>query len=326
MGPRQLSVTDGTSVGTALGTGMIRARLALAASLVASLALGACGASTAQGATGGTTADCPTAAVPVVVSVDQWGDIVNQLAGGCGEVTTIFKSSSADPHDYEPTPSDSERFTGAKLVVVNGLGYDQWADKVVATLDRKPAEVNAGAVVGLKDGDNPHLWYGPKYVYEVADAITAALERLEPADAAYFGQRRDAWRASMHDYDAEIATIASVAAGKTYGTTEGVFDYMAKQLGLANETPTGYERATANESEPAPGDVNDFEQALGHHHISVLIYNTQTEGAVPEEIRSRAQDSGVPVVNVTESVPPRFRTFESWQVSQLEGLARALGA
>jgi len=305
---------------------MMRARGALASCVVGALALGACGSSRGSSATTGARGDCPTAPVPVVVSVDQWGDIVDSLAGDCGEVTTIFKSSSADPHDYEPTPADSETFTGARLVVVNGLDYDQWADKVVATLDPKPAEVDAGKVVGLEVGDNPHLWYGPKYVDEVADAVTASLERLEPGAATYFEQRHGAWRASMRGYDAEVSKIASVAGGKTYGATEGIFDYMAEQLGLTNETPTGYERATANESEPAPGDVDDFERALGDHQIAVLIYNTQTEGAIPEEIRSQARAAGVPVVNVTESVPPAFHTFESWQVSQLDDLAKALGA
>ena len=305
---------------------MIPVRRALASGVLCALALGACGSSTASSTAEGTSANCPALVVPVVVSVDQWGDIVDQLAGDCGDVTTIFRSSSADPHDYEPTPADSERFTGARLVVVNGLGYDQWAEKVVATLGRKPAEVNAGDVVGLGDGANPHLWYSPEYVYEVADKVTAALERLAPGDATYFERRHDAWRTSMHDYDAEVATIASVAGGKTFGSTEGIFDYMARRLGLRNETPTGYQRAATNESEPAPGDVNDFEQALEHHQIAVLIYNTQTEGAIPEEIRAQAQAARVPVVNVTESVPPQFSTFESWQVSQLKDLARALGA
>ena len=334
MGPRQLSAPDRTGIRItarhrargALGSGMVRARLALAVGLVGSLVLGACAASTASRVAKATTATCPASAVPVVVSVDQWGDIVDQLAGGCGQVTTIFKSSSADPHDYEPTPVDSEKITGARLVVVNGLDYDQWADKVVATLGRKPAEVDAGAVVGLKDGDNPHLWYEPKYVYEVADAVTAALERLEPDDATYFERRHSSWRASMRGYDAEIARISAVGDGKAYGTTEGVFDYMAEQLGLRNATPHGYERATANESEPAPGDVEDFEQALAHHQMNVLIYNTQTEGAIPEEIRAKAQADGVPVVDVTESVPPQFGTFEAWQLSQLDDLAKALGA
>ncbi len=188
----------------------------------------ACGSTDSGGAASGAPqGNCPTAALPVVVSVDQWGDIVDQLAGDCGDVTTIFKSSSADPHDYEPTPADTAKFTGAKLVVVNGLDYDPWADKAVATLDSKPAVVNGGKVVGRRPGDNPHLWYGPEYVYKIADAVTEELKQLEPKDASYFARRHDAWRASMAPYDAEIEKIKPAAAGKTYGATEGIFDYMA---------------------------------------------------------------------------------------------------
>ena len=68
--------------------------------------------------------------------MDQWGDIVNRLAGACARVTTIFKSTAADPHDYEPTPSDIENFDGASLVVENGLDYDPWADKAIDGLGR----------------------------------------------------------------------------------------------------------------------------------------------------------------------------------------------
>ena len=210
--------------------------------------------------------------------------------------------------------------------MVNGVGYDSWADKVVATLGTKPAMVNAGQVVGLATGDNPHIWYGPEFVYKVADAVTAELKRLQPLDATYFEGRYDAWRTSMQAYDAEIAKIAAVSAGKTFGATEGIFDYMASRLGLTNETPIGYQRATANESDPAPGDVAGFEHVLATHKITVLIYNTQTEGAVPDEIRASAQAANVAVVDITESVPVGSRSFESWQVSQLTILAAALGA
>src|SRR5947199_10843711 len=118
----------------------------------AALAVAACGGSTTRSTQ--PKGACPTAPVPVVVSVDQWGDIVHQLAGDCGAVTTIFTSSSADPHDYEPTPADIAKFTGAQLVVVNGLDYDPWADKAVSTLDVKPVVVNGGEVVGRRAGNN----------------------------------------------------------------------------------------------------------------------------------------------------------------------------
>ncbi|HLM17269.1 MAG TPA: zinc ABC transporter substrate-binding protein [Acidimicrobiia bacterium] len=294
--------------------------------IVAALALAACGSSSDDASSSVPKGDCPTAAVPVVVSVDQWGDIVDQLAGDCGDVTTVFKSSSADPHDYEPTPADNARFSGAKLVVENGLDYDPWADKAVATLDTKPVVVNVGKVVGLENGDNPHIWSGPEYVHDIADTVTAELQQLEPKAASYFEQRNQTWRRSMAPYDAEIARIKPAAAGKTYGATEGIFDYMAEALGLTNKTPTGYQRATANGSDPSPGDLNEFEETLAHAKVSVLIYNTQTQGAIVKQVRNKAEADKVRVVDVTESVPPKFSTFVAWQVSQLEHLATALGA
>ena len=57
----------------------------------------------------------------------------------------------------------------------------------------------------------------------------------------------------------------------------------------------------------------------------VLIYNTQTEGSVPEQIRAAAESAGVPVVEVTETVAPGADSFEAWQVAQLTALAKALG-
>ena len=294
-----------------------------AVAVVAAFLLTACVASSG---TSGTErkGDCPTAAVAVVVSVDQWGDIVNQLAGDCGAVTTILKSSSADPHDYEPTPADIAKFTGAKLVVMNGLDYDPWAAKAVVTLDRKPTVVDAGKVGALHSGDNPHLWYGPGDVYKLADVVTAKLKLLLPKGATYFERRRTAWRASMRPYDAEIAKIKRVASGKTFGATEGIFFSMAKALGLIDKTPTGFATATANGSDPSPGDLNAFEHALENGAVDVLIYNTQTEGAIPAQVRSTAKAASVPIVKVTESVPPGFSTFEGWQVSQLRDLERAL--
>src|SRR4051794_6515607 len=80
-------------------------------------------ASASAKASGTSAPPCPVAAIPVVVSVDQWGDITQQLAGACGQVTTIISGSSADPHEYEPTPADSATFSKAKLVVMNGLDY-----------------------------------------------------------------------------------------------------------------------------------------------------------------------------------------------------------
>ena len=126
-------------------------------------------------------------------------------------------------------------------------------------------------------------------------------------------------------YDSEIATVKAKAIGKTYGATESVFDYMAAVVGLANRTPQGYQNAAANESEPAPADLNDFQSVAQDGRIDVLVYNTQTEGAGPRQIRGVATKANVPIVEVTETVKPGTKGFVDWQVGQLQQLDKAFG-
>lgn len=294
---------------------------AAAGAAVTALVLAGCGDD--RGAAVGA-GECPTDPVRVVVSVGQWGDVVRDLAGACGAVTTIVNGTSIDPHDYEPAPADIAAFRHADLVVVNGLGYDAWATKAIDAAGSKAAIVDAGAVAGKTEGDNPHVWYGPDFVSAVADAVTTELEGLAPDASAYFEERSTAWHASMRPYYDEVAELgADVAGGVTYGATEPVFEYMAHAVGLIDETPRGYARAAANEVDPSPGDFHDFLTAIESSAIDLLVVNTQTSGAVPDQLRHAAESAGVPVIEVTEA-PPKDATFESWQLEQLDALAAAV--
>jgi zinc/manganese transport system substrate-binding protein len=310
----------------------------LAATIALPLLLAACGSDRAAQAPSDATpasvtspsaaaaaGDCPTAPVDVVVSVDQWGDIVSELGGACTDVKTVLASSSVDPHDYEPSPADAASFADARLVVVNGADYDLWATDLAAASAPGAPVVSAAGVTRTADGANPHLWYSPAAVTAVADAVTAKLTEIDPGAADYFADRRAQFGTAMTPYSTLIETIKTAAQGKSYAATESVFDYQAEALGLVNKTPEGYQRAAANESEPTPADIAAFRAALADGQIDVLIYNTQTEGSIPEQIRAAAEQNGVPVVDVTETVAPGETTFFGWQDKQLSALAEALG-
>ena len=322
-----------------ISMGVLRSRLhcALATAFALPLALPGCSSSqttpfasssaaTEPAATGSPAATaCPTAPVAVVVSVDQWGDIVSELGGACANVKTVLASSSVDPHDYEPSPADAAWFTGAKLVVVNGDDYDTWASKLAASSAAGAVVVSAAEVTKTPAGANPHLWYKPSAVTTVADVVTAEFSKLDPQAGDYFSQRRAQFTTAMAPYTSLIAKIKAGASGKSYAATESIFDYQAQSLGLVNKTPEGYHRASANKSDPSPGDIAAFRTALAGRQIDVLIYNTQTQGSIPEQIRSTAEHAGIPVVNVTETVPPGQNSFEGWQDAQLTALGKALG-
>ena len=327
--------------------------LAASFALALPLALSSCGSdedsSTSAGTPTPSEGGCPTTPVDVVVSVDQWGDIVSQVGGACADVTTVLASSSVDPHDYEPTPADAALFDGAQLVVINGGHYDEWAAKLAASSAPDAPVINAVELSGHEgesghsdegeeghshEGEaghdhagegNPHVWYNPAVVNEVAEAVTAQLKDLAPDAADYLDERHSEFNNVMKPYNDAIATIRSGAQGRTYASTESVFDDMASALGMQNRTPEGYQAASANEAEPSPADLDAFLRLLGDRGVDVLIYNTQTEGSVPEQIRAAAEQAGVPVVEVTETVPPNTESFQTWQVGQLDALAEALG-
>jgi zinc/manganese transport system substrate-binding protein len=328
---------------------MTTMKLATGPVLAAALIMAACsgGSGDNPAASPTKTGDCPTAPVDVVVSVDQWGDIVSELGGQCAKVTTVLAGSSVDPHDYEPAPKDAATFEGAQLVVINGGHYDEWAAKLAASSAPDAPVIDALEVSGADDanhgdghdnqGDahsaehgsageaNPHAWYSPSAVTAVADAVTAEFGKLAPDAAGYFDQRRAQLTETLKPYDGLIDSIKAKASGKTYAATESVFDDMAAAVGLVNRTPEGYQVASANETDPSPADLDAFQRLLSDRGVDVLIYNTQTEGSVPQQIRSAAEKAGVPVVEVTETVPPGTTSFESWQVNQLTALAKALG-
>ncbi|MCH9669265.1 MAG: zinc ABC transporter substrate-binding protein [Actinomycetia bacterium] len=331
----------------------VKLRLVAASLLLAApFALSACGSSDDQAESSGTSSaaaggECPTTPVDVVVSVDQWGDIVSQLGGACANVTTVLANSATDPHSFEPAPSDAAMFDGAQLVVINGGHYDEWAAKLAAASAPTAPVIDAVEISGVEAGHaghehegnehegeeghhhggevDPHVWYLPSAVNQVAEAVTADLIAVSPDAADYFEKRLAAFGNVMQPYDETVEAIRSRAAGKNFAATETVFDNMAAALDLQDKTPEGYRNAAANGTEPTPADLDAFLRLLGERGVDVLIYNAQTEGSVPERIRAAAEEAGVPVVEVTETMPPGSPSFQTWQVTQLDSLAKALG-
>lgn len=117
--------------------------------------------------------------IEVVASVNQWGTVAKTLGGGNVNVTSIINSTNVDAHDYEPTTSDIAKLQKAQVIIVNGAGYDAWAVK--AAQSANATIVNAAAVGGVNDGENPHVWFSADVRKAVAQAITEAYEQADAA-------------------------------------------------------------------------------------------------------------------------------------------------
>jgi zinc/manganese transport system substrate-binding protein len=236
---------------------VIRARstpLALAAALIA-ITLSCSSSPAAEGPESG---PCPVAAVPVGVSVDQWGDLVSRVAGRCGTVTTIISGSTADPHEFEASPADVATIGAARLVVVNGLGYDAWAATAAGQASPPPVVVEAARTTGAREGDNPHLWYSPRSVDLTVRAVSAELRKLLPGADAYLDERLDALQRELVPYTELVTAMRSRHAGRSYAATEPVFDLLAGALGLTDARRLVVRRlagrpAPAPRRRPGPG-------------------------------------------------------------------------
>jgi zinc/manganese transport system substrate-binding protein len=264
--------------------------------------------------------------VPVVAAENAWGSLAAQLGGTHAHVTSIIDNPNADPHDYEPTAGDGIAIARARLTVVNGLGYDTWASRLVATNGSAGRiDLDVGDLVGARPGDNPHRWYNPADVRVVLDRITEAYQKLDPADAGYFAQRHaEVLGTALRDYFDLVDAIRADYAGTAVGASESIFAMLAPALGLDLITPPRLLTAVSEGNDPTVADKATADAQIAQRRIAVFVYNSQN--ATPD-VRGQvaaARAHGIPVVAITETLVPAGASFQDWQVAQLSAVREAL--
>lgn len=292
------------------------ARIAIAAlasvGMLASVA--ACGSGQSTSEKNGT--------IEVAASVNQWGTVAKALGGDNVNVTSIINSTNVDAHDYEPTTSDIAKLQKAQVIIVNGAGYDAWAVK--ATQTANATIVNAAEIGGVNDGENPHVWFSADVRKAVAQAITEAYEQADAAKKNDFDKMNDRWTAEENNVESKIAEVKQKTDGLAYAATESVASYLAEDMGLADATPSGYARATANESEPTPTDIKQFTDALKAGEIKLLVVNTQEESELTGKITDAAKSVEVPMVELTEQMPEQYDSLTAWMEGLVDAFSQAI--
>jgi len=293
-------------------------RLLLPGWMVLTIALAGCG--TPAASTSNTT-------LQVVAAQNFWGSIAAQLGGTHVSVTSIVSNPNADPHEYESSTKDARAFATANYVILNGAGYDDWASKLLAGNPNQGRKVFTVAdLLQMKAGDNPHFWYNPTWVDQVADRITADYQALDAADSTYFTQQRAAFRTALQPYYDRIEKIRSSFSSVPVGATESIFVYLAQALGLNLISPPEFMKAVSEGNDPPAQTVAEFHDQVANKRIKVLVYNVQTASNITEDLKRLAANNGIPVVGVSETLQPVDATFQDWQDAQLLTLQNALNA
>jgi zinc/manganese transport system substrate-binding protein len=294
--------------------------------LVPLLALGILVLLAGCGGQGESTAASAGGRIQVVAAENFWGSIAAQLGGGKVQVRSIIVNPGTDPHSYEPTAQDARTMAGARLAIVNGVGYDEWASRLLAASPLSGRVVlNVGDLLGLHDGDNPHRWYFPSNVYTVVNQIVADYDRLDPADAAYFAQQKQTFETrGLARYNELRREIRARYAGVPVGYSESIFQGLGEDLGLKLLTPYSFAKAIAEGSEVTAQDKRTVDSQAEEHKTKVWVFNSQNVTPDVQRVGELARAAHIPIATVTETLSPASDNFEQWQVAELEGLARAL--
>lgn len=263
----------------------------------------------------------------VVAAENFYGSIATQVAGARVRVTSIIRDPAADPHLYASNAQDTLAVADARLVIVNGAGYDPFMERLLAsTPTASRTVIHVDRLVGARGADpNPHLWYAPGTPVTLARTIASDLSGVDPRHATAYRRNASRFIASLAPIDAEIASLRRRFAGVPFAYTERVPGYLTSTIGLALKTPEAFSKASEAGTDPPPQSVATMRSLITGHRIRLLLYNSQASSQASASIRDLAGSDGIPVVGVSETSPPG-QSYEQWQLGQLHQIDVALSA
>jgi len=261
--------------------------------------------------------------IAVVAAENFYGGVVQQIGGPQVEVTSVMSNPDQDPHLFETSPAVARQLAAAQIVVYNGADYDPWMPKLLAAASHPGRVVIVAAdLVRKKAGDNPHIWYDPPTMPAVAKAVAQALSKADPDHAGEFQARLATFLASLKPLHEKIEAVRKKYGGGAVTASEPVFGYMASALGLTMRNEK-FQLSIMNDTEPSASDVAAFERDLKEHKVRVMFYNRQASSKIVQHLVAMANAAKIPVVGVTETVPPDM-TFQEWMQSEVTDTEKAL--
>jgi ABC-type Zn uptake system ZnuABC Zn-binding protein ZnuA len=264
----------------------------LAGAVLLALALVACS---------GSPSPSSSSALKVVTTTTVFADIVQSVGGSRVAATSIIPPG-VGPEDYEPKPDDAVKLADAQLVVSNGVGLDNFLDKLLASGSggETPRLVLGDGIPTITvDGEpNPHFWLDPMLVKQYyLPAIVASLSAIDPGGQATYQANADDYGAKLDQLDAELkAKIDEIpAANRKLVTFHDAFPYFAKHFGfeligvilanvgqdpsaselaaLVDKVKAAHVKAVFSEAQFSPRLSETLASEAGIEHVVTTLYN-----------------------------------------------------
>ena len=294
------------------------------AGLLAAVTVAAAALSIAGCGSSGEAAHARPGQIAAVGAENEYADVISQIGGRYVSVNAIESNPNTDPHTFEASASVAQEVAGARLVVQNGVGYDDYMQKIEAASPSSSRRVvDVQHLLGLPDStSNPHLWYLPRTMPAVAAKVAADLSDLQPDHRAYFAANLARFDASLKPWLAALASLRAAHPGVPVAVTEPVGDDMLQAAGARIMTPWTLQADIMNGVDPSPQDVSLQNGLFTGHRVKVFLYNEQVTDSLTESFLKLAAAQHIPVVGVYETMPLGYH-YQSWMLSEVYALSRA---
>jgi zinc/manganese transport system substrate-binding protein len=293
----------------------IRLLAAVVPVAAAAVLVSAC-SSSGSAASGSSTAKVSPGAIVAIGAENEYSDVIAQVGGKYVSATAIMSNPNTDPHTFEASAQVAQAVSSAQLIVQNGVGYDTFMNTIenaAPSGSRKVIDVQT--LLGLPNSTpNPHLWYKPGTMTAVADAVATDLAAIQPAHAAYFKANAATFTSSLAAWTKAMAAFKAAYPNVPVATTEPVADYTLQAIGAENMTPWALQADIMNGTDPSAQDVATQRALFTGHKVKVFVYNQQVTDSLTESFIQLAQQNGIPVVGVYETMPtPGYDYHGCWR-------------
>lgn len=220
----------------------------------------------------------------VVASFSILGDFVRNVGGSSVDVMTLVGPDS-DAHVYSPTPADVKKIAGARLIVVNGLGFEGWLPRLVQSSGSKARIVTATdgiAPLRLGSAADPHAWQSVGNARSYVANIREALSTADPANAGQYRTNADAYLAKLDALDREVReSIAKLPPERRKViSTHNAFGYFAASYGIEFIAPLG----VSTEAEPSARDIARIITQVKQAKIRAVFLENVTDPRLMQRI------------------------------------------
>lgn len=254
--------------------------------------------------------------VDIVTSTNIYANIAKNVVGKHGKVEAVINNGDTDPHDFEPTTGSAKKVANANIVIANGLGYDSWMTNLANANDIHVTKVGE-QLMGLKQGDNPHIWYNLDMPQKYVAYLVKKASQIDPKHAPYFKNNAKMYLNKINTIKKLADKIDGQKAKPVY-VSEPVFDYALERchFKIGNHA---FEEAVENETDPNAKVVHKMQMDIKQRKIAFFVNNIQASSSTVNNMVKLAKRSDVPVLDVRETMPNGM-SYYHWMKSNYQKL------